>query len=182
MRPALAVLLVLLALAAPRAAHAQSTAQLLAGVPSDPPLVVLVHQASGASRPVLVALDSVRVPRERATGWLVAGGVAGGGVGMFAGMIAGALIDGKADEDCIDFCFGPGLILGTLAGEALGGALGVHLANGRRGSLPLGMLTSAGILTLGLFTALEVPEILLVIPVAQLVGAIRIERATAPAR
>ncbi|HEU0299715.1 MAG TPA: hypothetical protein VFR37_09680 [Longimicrobium sp.] len=114
----------------------------------------------------------------RPAGWLVVGGAAGGGVGMIAGMLIGAVVDGPADDDCIDFCFGPGLILGTLAGEAAGVALGVHLANGRQGSLPMGVLASAGLLALGGLVALEAPELLLVIPLAQVVGAIQVERVT----
>ena len=160
--------LILLVLLAPEAGSAQS-----------PDLGVAPWMKSPHVQSVgVIAAHEVLSEGGRATPWLVFGGVVGGGVGLVGGMFTGALIDGAADEDCRDFCFGPGLILGTLAGEALGVALGVHLANRRSGSLPAGLLTSAGILALGLWLGNNQPMSLLVVPVSQLIGTISVERAT----
>ncbi|HEX2076887.1 MAG TPA: hypothetical protein VHG08_04235 [Longimicrobium sp.] len=176
MRLSLLCLLVVFAPLGPRPAHAQS-AGLPYAVPETalPPILrVEARQPAAAGH----ALQLAQPEEGRPALWLVAGGVAGGGVGMIAGMFIGGVLDGPADEDCIDFCFGPGLILGTLVGETAGIALGVHLANGRRGSLPIGMLASAGMLVLGGLIALEAPEVILVLPAAQIIGAIRAERIT----
>lgn len=64
----------------------------------------------------------------------------------------------------------------------MGIATGVHLANGRRGSLPLGALASAGILAVGLVASSEQPELALVVPIGQIVGAVNVERRTARRR
>lgn len=186
MRSALAALLVLASFAAPRSAQAQRMDELLAGVPAFPGEAVIVaipaQWANAGPLPTSVMLGGDAPEGVWNTVLLTAAGAAGGGIGMFAGMLAGALIDGKADPDCPDMCFGPGIILGTLAGEALGVALGVHLANGRRGSLPLGSLVSAGVLAMGLVSVVEMPVMILVIPVSQIYGAIKVERATARRR
>lgn len=182
MRIRLACLL-LLALAAPRAAHAQTPAPLFAITPVDARLTpssaapVLSPRLAGVSDPRVGAQDG-----GRHSVWLVLGGTAGGGLGMVAGMVAGAVLDGPADEDCIDFCFGPGLLGGALVGEAVGMALGVHLANGRRGSFTTGALTSAGILAAGLFIFQDSPEVMLMVPIGQLIGTIYSERSTARRR
>lgn len=179
MRLAVALLVAVCAALVPRAGHAQFRDQLYitpvipssaaaADAPSAP-MVLLVIPASaiqaagpnGASDPALLL-----------------GGVLGGGVGLVAGTFLGAVIDGEADPDCIDFCFGPGLVLGLLAGEALGMSAGVHIANGRRGSLPLGMLTSAGILAFGLVAGNSFPPSLVIVPLSQLAGSIWVERRT----
>lgn len=172
MRVSPAVLLVFLALLIPRAAHAQFRDQLYPGAWT----AQVVAPVDGVL-PSVAALDGEWAGR-RSTPALVVGGVLGGGVGMIAGMLAGGLMDGPPDEDCIDFCFGPGLILGILGGEALGIAAGVHLANGRDGSLPIGMLTSAGILVLGLLAAQDAPSLILALPIAQITGAVTAERRT----
>jgi hypothetical protein len=175
MRFPLSCLLVALALLGSRPAHAQP------GLPHTVPQTALppmlqVDAGQPAAGQALLLLEQ---PGEgRPAGWLVVGGVVGGGVGMIGGMLIGALIDGPADRDCVDFCFGPGLILGTLVGEVAGIALGVHLANRRTGSLPIGLLASAGLLTLGGLVALEAPEVFLFIPVAQIIGSIQVERIT----
>jgi hypothetical protein len=171
MRFLLVCLLLLCALLAPRPAHAQAPDPLPSRL--APPAMPFASPADRAA----AAQGEGRSPE-----LLALGGIVGGGVGMFAGMLGGALLDGEPDEDCIDFCFGPGLILGTLAGEALGVAAGVHLANGRRGSLPVGALTSAGILAVGLVAGNDVPEMLVVVPVSQIVAAITVERRTARRR
>ena len=187
MRLILPVLLVLAALLGPRSAHAQFVPLRAAdpgtdargmGTADAAPLALSVYVL-----PAPGPADDAPVDRGRSDPWLVAGGVVGGGVGLFGGLVVGALLDGPADPQCRDMCFGPGLILGALAGEALGVALGVHLVNGRHGSLPLGFLTTAGVLTAGILAG-EVmsPMILLAIPVGQLAGAIKVERATSRRR
>jgi hypothetical protein len=180
MRLSPVILLVLAALLGPRPTLAQSGEPLVISPPSVLPPILRVDVGAPAS------YDHARLLMEsadqqgsgRPTLLLVAGGAAGGALGLIGGMLLGTLVDGPPDEDCRDFCFGPGLILGTLVGEAAGIPLGVHLTNGRRGSLPIGVLTSAGILVLGGLVLLEVPELFLAIPVAQLIGAIRAERIT----
>jgi hypothetical protein len=115
----------------------------------------------------------------RGTAHVALGGVAGGFVGLVGGMVVGRLVDGAGDEDCIEFCFGPRTVLGGLGGEALGMALGAHLANGRRGRLAASLLASAGLLTAGLFVASEKPSLALVVPLGQLAGTVATERAGA---
>lgn len=169
MRVPLVCLALPLALLASRPAHAQ--------VPDPLPALLAPPVVSAAAAP---GERVARAQREGASGGTLAmGGLVGGGVGMFVGMFAGAALDGPPPEDCIDFCFGPGLVYGTLLGEALGVAAGVHLANGRHGSLSRGALTSAGILALGLLVGSEQPELLLVVPVGQIIGAATVERRTA---
>lgn len=180
MRFAVAVLALLAGSATPRPAHAQHRDQSIAAMwmdlsppaPGDQPrVVVLVPDAA-----------SMRGPEGASTEWLVVAGVVGGAVGMVGGLATGALLDGPADPECIDFCFGPGVILGPLIGEVVGVSLGVHLANGSRGRIVPGVLTSAGLLAGGLAVGLAVPPLLFVVPVGQLAGVIRMERRTARIR
>lgn len=171
MRFSLAGLLLLLACLAPRSAHPQAI---------DPLPALLVPPTMNAA--AAMAQTDTAQPKGRSSAVLAFGGVLGGGLGMFAGMLGGALLDGDPDPDCIDFCFGPGLVYGFLLGEAVGIATGVHLANGRRGSLPLSALTSAGVLAVGLVAASEQPELALVVPIGQIIGAVNVERRTARGR
>lgn len=174
------ILLVLCAAFLPRAGHAQFRDQLY----TSPVLPAPAVSAVAPAEPVLLlalpanAVADARMQRGGAsTPVLILGGAVGSGVGLVAGGVLGALLD-PADPDCIDFCFGPGFVVGLLAGQALGMAGGVHVVNGRRGSLPMGMLTTAGILAVGLVAGNNHPEALLVVPVSQLVGAIWTERRT----
>lgn len=182
MRTSSAILLVIATLLAPRSANAQYAAELLTGLRVASPEIAAAPSLE-AGVPALAAqggLERALAEGRRSPELLALAGVVGGGVGMFTGMAIGGLLDQSVDEDCIDFCFGPGMILGTLAGEALGIALGVHLANGRTGSLPLGMLASAAILVVGGVAGNEIPIMLVMLPVAQIVGAIHVERITSP--
>lgn len=177
MRTPLSLLLVLASFT-PRAAHAQ---------PLDPRLAVpaLEWRTGADARLPAPPRLAARTPEmeiqpggEVSPVWLLVAGVAGGGLGMMGGGMAGALVDGEPDDDCIDFCFGPGLVVGGLGGEAVGIATAVHLANGRRGSYPAGLLTSAAILALGIAVGHEAPEALLLVPAGQVMGAVVVERAT----
>jgi hypothetical protein len=163
----------LLALLAPRAAHAQFRDQLFTIDRADS----LAATPPGAL-PRLRPWDGAQGGDDANTVRMILGGAGGGALGLVVGMAAGAVLDGPADEDCIDFCFGPGLVGGALLGEAVGMALGVHLADGRRGSLPMGLLTSAGILAVGLFAGQDSPTLILAIPVGQLIGTMTVERST----
>lgn len=165
MRVLLASLPVVLALLFAPPAHAQFADSAAAGPRAWAPMMT---QSAAAVQP----------ERRRPPELLALGGVVGGGVGLVAGVLAGAWLDGAADPECIDFCIGMGAVVGALAGEALGLALGVHLTNGRRGSLPLGMLTSAGILTVGAIGGNNIPPMLVMVPVSQLIGTVTVERRT----
>lgn len=178
MRFSLAWLLVPFALLGPAFAGAQSADPLLEMPQTALPASLRVDAAQPERYWFLVPDDGAQPGSGRPAILLAAGGVAGGAVGMVGGMFLGGLMDGPPDDGCIDFCFGSGLLLGTLVGEVAGIALGVHLANGRRGSLPVGLLTSAGILVLGGLVSLEAPEVFLAIPVVQIIGAIQVERIT----
>jgi hypothetical protein len=144
------------------------------------------RQPSPADQPPSYVILQLADPRGAEDGastvWLTVAGVAGGGVGMFGGMIVGGLLAGPPDERCIDFCFSPGLIPGALIGEAVGLSLGVHIANGRRGRVIPGVLTSAGILGVFVLAGSEVPVLFLALPVMQLAGVIQMERRTARPR
>jgi hypothetical protein len=174
MRVLLATLLVLLALLSSRPCHAQMDGMVPRMDPRLHPAAAPLHASS--ARPVYVVADSSRSgPSEE---WLALAGVVGGGVGLVGGMAAGALAQKAVDGNCTRDCSMLGIVLGGLAGEALGMSAGVHLANGRRGSLPLGMLTSAGILTVGLVAGNNIPIMLLLVPVGQLIGTVTVERRT----
>ena len=176
MRSLLAGAAVLFALIAPSSAHAQSPDPRLA----LPPLAlrrVGIAPPSAAALPLRASADGAAA-RSVSPGWLVAAGVVGGGLGMVAGAVGGAVVDGRPDDDCIDFCFGPGFVLGALAGEALGVAAGVHLANGRKGSFLLDLATSAGVLALGIGLGHEAPAAGLLVPVSQIFGTVVAERNT----
>jgi hypothetical protein len=164
-----AALLVCLAVLAPRTGQAQHRDQLLSFSPVP---------AQHAAQPVRVVLADTLWVGGAGDVTLVLGGVAGGTLGFIAGGLIGSVLDGPPDDDCTEICFGDGVIPGVLIGEALGLALGVHLANGRRGSFSTGALVSAGILAVGVAGLLEEPQIVFLIPVGQLVGAIHAERRT----
>lgn len=175
MRRSFAGLLLLAALSAPGTARAQSMDPRLAVLRPDPgrigPDVPSRERAAAAIR---VHAET----RGAAVEWLAVGGLVGGGLGLVGGLVIGALVDGLPEEDCIVYCVSPGMAVGMLAGEALGIAAGVHLANGRHGSLLLGTAASTGILALGLIGGLESPGVVLLIPIGQMVGAVAVERST----
>jgi hypothetical protein len=110
---------------------------------------------------------SVDVPK------LALGGVIGGTAGMFAGAIVGHRFESSPCEDCFWAA-----LYGALVGESIGSALGVHLANDRRGPALAEMALSLGIGTVGLAAAARGNSgaILLAIPVTQIASAIALER------
>lgn len=189
MRTRLPLILIALAATAPAAVRAQgvaiadpssttsSPADVRAGPHRTPPAATLAPAelpGSFSSAPPAAAPQ-----RRHGTGRLVLGGVAGAGVGLMAGMYLGAALD-QRDDDCKDMCFGPGMLLGALGGEALGMALGVHLANGRQGNLGKNFLASAAILTAGVLATHESGGLIVAVPVGQLAGTIAVERSAVP--
>jgi hypothetical protein len=115
---------------------------------------------------------------------LTGAGLLGGAVGLVGGAYLGALLAHNDDcAECLDE-LGGALVLGT-AGEAFLLPLGVHLANGSRGSYWTAALVSAGIGTAGVvimraahWDPPTVPIVLVAVPLAQLTTSIAIERAT----
>jgi hypothetical protein len=182
MRPSLAGLLVLIALLAPRSAPAQSLDPRLALPQLEWRRIDADGMLSPAAAVMLpprgVPVDAIQPGGEVSPVWLFLAGVTGGGLGMVVGAVAGAWLDGGPDEDCIDFCFGPGFVYGALLGESAGVATAVHLANGRKGSYSAGLLTSAGLLALGIGLGHDLPASLLVVPAGQILGTIFVEKAT----
>ncbi|HEY0035749.1 MAG TPA: hypothetical protein VGB66_03625 [Longimicrobium sp.] len=183
MRLTFAILLAAFALTGPASAHAQLRDSSFAFTRLQP---AGLPALAASAREVRVRVSAGQAREGRvADVWLAAGGVVGAGAGLFTGMLAGALLDGRPDPGCRDFCFGPGLVFGALVGEAAGLALGVHVVNGGKGSYALDALTSVGILAATLYlgqNAFGGPEILIVIPAAQIVGTITTERRTSRPR
>lgn len=110
----------------------------------------------------------------------VIGGVLGGAIGMVAGGFAGAGLELAATDGCQgDLCGFLGFILGAAIGEAAGLGAGVYLGGGRRGTM--GAVTaSLAVGTLGLLGAAVSGGVLLpVVPFAQLVTAIVVDREAA---
>lgn len=70
-------------------------------------------------------------------------------------------------------------IIGTMVGEPLGLSLGVHAGNGEESNYLLSLVGAAGTAALegSAAAALDVPELLIVVPVAQLAAAIHLPRA-----
>jgi hypothetical protein len=141
-------------------------------------LVVLGHLETLPASAV-AELDAVTVAR------LAGAGILGGAIGLFGGAYLGAAI--AHDEDCAE-CLEEltgALVVGTI-GEGLLLPLGVHLANGRRGSYWTSALVSVGLAAAGagLMEAAHwdpptVPIVAVAVPVAQVATSIAIERATA---
>jgi hypothetical protein len=107
---------------------------------------------------------------------LLLGGVLGGVAGVFAGGIVGAKL---TDGNCED-CGLEGAAYGLVVGGSALLPLGVHLANGRRGNFGRALLASLAIGAAGFGAALGTNrgEIMLAVPVLQLISSVAIERAT----
>ncbi len=137
------------------------------------------YRATLAYRPAARA-DALGVGQEpRSVTLLAVGGLVGGAAGFFGGALAGSRIEestgcGFGLEDCGLF----GGFLGAFVGETLLLPLGVHIANGGRGNLAESYLAAVLIAGagLGLSAASDRVEPMLLVPVAQLVTSILIER------
>jgi hypothetical protein len=109
-----------------------------------------------------------------------AAGLLAGTIGFFGGGFVGAAID-KASSDGYEEWDGLlGFVISAPIGESLLLPVGVHLANGRRGNLPLSMLASIGITAAGIALAASADDakILVAIPITQLIACTAIERST----
>lgn len=163
-------LLLLLALSAPSSLAAQQRAP--AFVPWQLPSAL-------SDRPPAPAL-TIQSERQVATPWLVVGGLVGGGVGLGAGALIGGILGG-GDELCGDDpCGFQEAIFGAIGGEVALLPLGVHLANGRRGKYLPSLAASAAIAGLGIVLSGngDHGEVMIAVPVLQLVSSILIERGT----
>ncbi len=107
-------------------------------------------------------------------------GVIGGTVGVFGGGLIGSAVGGGNAICGDDACGLEEAVYGAILGESVTLPLGVHLANRGRGNYGLSLLASVGIGALGILAvdASNDGIPLLVVPVAQLVTSIAIERAT----
>jgi hypothetical protein len=141
------------------------------------------HAQGGAPAELRLEWASPGFAQSRSTPALAAGGLIGGAVGALGGFYVGAILGSDDDDDDLDF-LGTGVAVGTI-GEGLLLPLGVHIANGSRGSYRTSGLVSLGLAAGGLL-ALEAahydppaaPIILIAVPIAQLAASIAIERAT----
>jgi hypothetical protein len=106
------------------------------------------------------------------------GGLGAATLGTFTGAVIGAKLTTR--YPCED-CGLEGLVYGGVAGGSALLPLGVHLANGRRGTYGASLLASLGIGAAGLAVAVASDQgaVMLTVPVLQLVSSIAIERATA---
>lgn len=126
------------------------------------------------------AAGVTRSERDRSTARLVAGGLLGGGLGLGAGALLGGLVGG-GDRICGDDpCGLDEAIFGAIGGEVLLLPLGVHLANGRRGKYLPSLVVSAAIAGVGIALSGngDHGEVMVAVPIAQLVSSILIERGT----
>ena len=107
-----------------------------------------------------------------------------GVVGGAAGLLAGGYVGSRLTEDDCEDCFFIGGAYGAVAGWTTGIPLGVHLANGGRGRFLPSLAASIAIGTVGVGAAAasDTYEIMIAVPVLQLVSSILIERATSSAR
>lgn len=114
-------------------------------------------------------------------GAMVLGGLAGGVVGFFAGGYAGAMAGGGNRVCGDDPCGFEEAIWGAAAGVSTFIPLGVHFANGRRGSYGAELAASlvVGAVGLGLAYSSNNGVPLLFVPVGQIVTSMLIERAAA---
>ncbi|HEY6059567.1 MAG TPA: hypothetical protein VIV10_03195 [Gemmatimonadales bacterium] len=139
----------------------------------------LAHAYLGADLPT-TSDSRAALPRPH-DGAMVLGGLAGGVVGFFAGGYAGAMAGGGNRVCGDDPCGLEEGVWGAAAGVSTFIPLGVHLANGRRGSYGAELAASLVVGAVGLGLAYNsnsgVP--LLLVPVGQIVTSMLIERAAA---
>ncbi|MCI0695062.1 zinc ribbon domain-containing protein [candidate division KSB1 bacterium] len=110
----------------------------------------------------------------------MAAGLLAGTIGFFGGGLVGAKIDQASSDGYEEWDGLYGFVVGAPIGESLLLPVGVHLANGRRGNLPLAVLASVGIAGTGIAMAASAGDakILVAIPIAQLLACTAIERST----
>lgn len=111
---------------------------------------------------------------------LAGGGLAGGAVGLFGGGVLGYTLSGGGRICGDDSCGLLGGVYGAAMGEVVLLPLGVHLANRARGNYGYSLLASAavGAIGVGLAGATNSTELLLAVPIGQLISSVLIERAT----
>lgn len=132
-----------------------------------------------------VGLLSTRAGQAPSAGALVLAGAAASAAGVIAGGFLGYRLDYDALHwGCERGCEDPGLrgmLAGAMVGSAILTPLTVHLVNGRRGSLPVAFLSAAALGSLGVLAAgADATEgVFLVLPIAQVVSAVLIERRAA---
>ncbi len=148
-------------------------------VPARRFMLVPVSAVERLPMSVPVPLDSV-VRAHPAK--MVVGGLIGGAAGLYLGGVFGANLGGGGLNG--DDLRGGGfddlanaLLFGAL-GESLGMALGIHLANGRRGSYWRDAIAVAGTGILLLIPAASIDNAWVIVPVAQLWSGIVVERRT----
>ncbi len=126
--------------------------------------------------------DRIAAPTSRhgSTVAMVAAGLGGGTVGFFAGGFVGYELGGGNLICGDDACGLEEAAYGAIAGESILLPLGVHLANHRRGNYGLSLLASAALGGFGILAvnASNDGSPLIVVPIAQLVTSVLIERAT----
>ena len=127
--------------------------------------------------PMNVLADSIAPPSDLT---LAFGGVLGGVGGLIAGGFIGAQLEMAGGCHGDHWCGFGGGILGAAIGSAVMIPAAVHLANGRRGSFAAGLGASVAALAGGVAISLVVQDAqpLLLVPVAQIIGAVAVERRT----
>jgi hypothetical protein len=127
----------------------------------------------------ITASPDARAPQARGVGTVGLGGLAGAAIGVLVLGTAGYYID-RATECNDDFCGLDGILIGGSIGSTTLTPLGAHLANERQGRLVPSLLASAagtGALWL-LAEATGDEEIVLAVPLVNLITSVLIERAT----
>ena len=111
---------------------------------------------------------------------LALGGVLGGAAGGLAGGFGGAALEQGGGCRGSDQCGLRGAILGGMAGIAVAAPLGVHIANGRRGSYGQSLILSTLVSTAigGLAWAVRSEEIAYLMPAAHIATAVVVETRT----
>jgi hypothetical protein len=152
-------------------------------------LMVATSPVAAQIRPAFVApaaLEDVAQAQSRDAwkngGSAAVGAILGGGLGLIAGAyVTGLLLSGSCEElQCLGVAF-----MGGAIGSALGIGLGAHLGNGRRGNALADIGASLGVLLVGIAVgqAADLPgELLLVIPMSQIVAAVVTEVEVGKAR
>ena len=165
MRPAA----LLLVLALPAALHAQGARHSF-----DPP-------AAGRQTPIQAFGDSSRL---RSDLTLAFGGAMGGISGLLAGGFLGARLEMAGGCRGNEWCGFGGAVLGAAIGTTIMIPAAVHLANEQRGSFGSDLAASAAALGGGLAIALvtQDAEPMLLVPLAQIIGAVAVEKRTSRAR